>query len=68
MQAEKCPICLKVPEKWHESARFKSREIFWVGCKKDGILEGGYTPITATTNWNRRALRIQYEHSGASYK
>lgn len=61
MQSESCPKCFRQPHKWTEPARFRSSQIFWVGCQKDGILEGGKSPVIATSNWNRKVLRVKFE-------
>ena len=61
MNAEHCPICHRMPHKWIEPARFKSSQVFWVGCQKDGVLEGGKSAMIATFNWNRKVLRVKYD-------
>lgn len=50
---ERCPNCGKMPERWIESARFKSHQMCWMTCKMHGILAGGYSQTIAIQNWNR---------------
>lgn len=58
---DRCPKCGKMPHRWVEEAKFRSREMHWIGCKKDGLLEGGYTEKIAQWNWARRIARIKHE-------
>lgn len=61
IQTDRCPKCFKQPTRWVEPARFNSREVSWVGCKACGILEGGISTLIASSNWNRKVLRMRGE-------
>lgn len=62
---EVCPKCFKYPKVWRERHQFGSRELIWVGCQKDGYLEGGLSRWIAVANWNRRANRLKFERAAA---
>ncbi len=63
-QIDVCPKCHKQPEKWYEQMKHNSRELYWIGCRSDGILAGGISQGVAVTNWNRQAQRNKFAMGG----
>jgi len=60
---EKCPVCLHAPESWIERPEHGSRELVWIGCRKDGLLVGGLSFNIALQNWRRTAAKKSHELS-----
>ncbi len=60
--SSKCPQCSHAPAVWRERPAHGSRELYWVGCQKDGHLAGGISHSIALQNWNRMVIRWKYEH------
>lgn len=58
---ERCPKCERMPEQWTDPPRYKSSQMFWIGCRACHELEGGKSATLAKWNWSRRVWRIKYE-------
>lgn len=57
---DRCPTCQQAPAAWRERAKFGSREIYWIGCKRHDHVAGGVTRGAAIQSWNRLAVTIVY--------
>lgn len=64
----KCPKCLRMPEMWHERAAMGSRELFWVGCRKCGHIDGAISQPVVVELWNRYVNRFKFEQGGSPVK
>lgn len=58
---EPCPKCHRIPHKWIEAAKFRSSQMFWIGCEHCGILAGGKSVLIAGQNWTRQVMRVRHE-------
>lgn len=58
---EVCPECKLPPSAWRERPKFGSRELYWIGCRRDGHLTGGISHNTALQAWSRLVLRLKDE-------
>ncbi len=56
-----CPICLRPPHLWRETAKHGSRVLYWVGCRIDGKLVGAVQRGVAIQLWDRLVLRMKFE-------
>ena len=59
----KCPKCLRFPTTWREQPKYGSRELFWVGCKACGFLQGAIREGVALGLWDRFVNRWKFEHA-----
>ena len=60
---ENCPVCQRPAVIWVEKPAHGSRELYWIGCRKDGLLEGGTREGAAVQNWNRRVADWRHHHT-----
>lgn len=58
-----CPQCRTKPAGWRERPAYGSRELYWIGCKTDGHLQGGITSLVALQNWSRFVARYKFDHA-----
>lgn len=62
--SDKCPQCYLPPVGWRERRAHNSRELYWIGCRRDGQLAGGLTRRIAIQNWNRMIARWKFDNAG----
>lgn len=61
---DRCPECSGRAAHWRERPQYGSRELFWMGCKDDGILVGANSMNAALQSWQRKVAQIKFMKAG----